>query len=212
MSGLGILPSPIALTLDQIKRTNDSSLSFDNDVTTYTYDPLTKNFNVQNRLGLHNNEAKYTLSQFHFHVPAEHTLPDQKGSAIEIHFVWQDILTGNILAMAFLADVECKVSEDNMFDKIVRGEKFRIPEILTYLGYIGSLTNEVSVEDNIYWCVVNQVLSISAADLAALSTKSKPADPIQPREGRDIVLVTCTCSKKFSKICDGLKSGCSLFF
>lgn len=183
-----VYQSPIALTLKQIKRTTDSSLVYEREVSRYKFDEKTKNYDVRNLVRLQNNELKYRLLQFHFHKPAEHLLLGKR-YAIELHFVFEDFVGGDLLVIAFLGKLTQKSCSSPLFSRIVQNKSLVIPTLSQYWAYPGSLTTD-NRNFNIEWVVSNQVLEITRQDLDSLRCDSKPAEHVEPREGRDINLVT----------------------
>ena len=57
------------------------------------FDKKQKNFNVQDNIFLYKNHQKYKLIQYHFHIPSEHKLKDEKYPA-EIHYVFIQLNEG----------------------------------------------------------------------------------------------------------------------
>lgn len=183
-----VYQSPIILSTTAIKKSHDTSLWVSKEkVVGYSFDSKSKNFILDDNLPLaENNNTRYSLQEFHIHEPAEHIL-NGKRYPLEIHFVFQDQVDGNILVLGHLAKFT-KSKSSSIFTKILNDEAFVMPPMRSSYNYSGSLTTGVTNEP-IEWIVSTRLLRISFKDLVALAPYSKGARPIQPREGRDIVLV-----------------------
>jgi carbonic anhydrase len=189
MDEVGVIyQSPIALgdhTGDKtVKRSNNSSLVYDQRVDRYLYDSKRKEWIVYNTVSLANNGLNYRLKDIHTHIPAEHWLRG-KQYALEIHFVFADP-DSEFLVLGFLAKLDRKSSP--LFSRLLRNHPLEIPQIKVSYDYAGSLTSPPAL-DNLQWIVSSKVLRISLSDLVAFQSFSKPSEPLKPRAGRDIVLV-----------------------
>lgn len=143
------------------------------------------------------NGAVYSLQQFHFHSPSEHTLAGDYVD-MEMHLVHKD--SGGNLAVIGVMMVEGAENPgilpvwNNMPS---RGSdlvtKYRavvnvvdlLPEDRSYYAYTGSLTTPPCTE-GVLWIVLAQPLEISAKQLAAFRAIYDGNNrPVQPMNGRE---------------------------
>jgi carbonic anhydrase len=142
---------------------------------------------------------RYGLLQFHFHAPAEHVVAGEQ-APLEIHFVHQ-AADGERAVLGVLVE---EGRRNRAFARVAAafpdaaGEQSRVdaPVDLTALlpasrrayRYPGSLTTPPCSE-GIRWMVLARPITVSAAQLRALERIVEGnARPVQPRNGRRLVL------------------------
>jgi carbonic anhydrase len=144
------------------------------------------------------NGKVFTLKQFHFHTPSEHTL-DGKHFPMEVHFVHQNE-DGSFAVVGVFCE-EGKTKNDN-FAKIIEhlpaapGEskhvadakldlQVHLPKTNNAYHYKGSLTTPPCSE-NVDWLVLRDRISMSAEQLKAFSSRLKnnnrPAQALNDRK------------------------------
>ncbi|MBI5450384.1 MAG: carbonic anhydrase family protein [Gammaproteobacteria bacterium] len=139
---------------------------------------------------------KYSLLQFHFHAPSEHTF-NGKPADMVIHFVHKDedgkLGVIDVSLQKGKANPTIQAIWDNM--PATEGKKEvateinaanLIPSGLSYFNYSGSLTTPPCSE-GVNWMVLKQPIELSEAQIAAF-TKIFPmnARPVQPLHGRHV--------------------------
>lgn len=144
------------------------------------------------------NGKSYTLLQFHFHSPSEHTI-DGKQAPMVIHMVHRSD-DGQLGVIGVMVNVgkENKALAP-LWEKMpqTEGEKVTLddlkldlmqllPNNTTYYSYTGSLTTPPCTE-GVQWMVMKNRVNVSKAQLAAF-TKLFPhnARPVQPLNGRKV--------------------------
>jgi carbonic anhydrase len=140
----------------------------------------------------------YTLKQFHYHTPAEHTF-DGARKIVEWHFVHQTP-TGDTTALAVLVDqgadngafasVLAAASHTTGSQQPVNGPvdvKAMLPPTLTAVLYSpGSLTTPPCTE-GLRWVILTSPVSMSPAQIATLQgIINNNYRPVQPLNGRSI--------------------------
>ena len=138
----------------------------------------------------------YTLKQFHFHTPSEHTI-DGSHFPMEMHFVHQSA-EGKF---AVVAAVFQEGPENVNLAKIIphlpaaKGQKAELPAVQLELSfhlpdskaaytYMGSLTTPPCTED-VEWLVFRDPVPASKAQLEAFASRLSPSNrPTQPLNGR----------------------------
>src|SRR5204862_1780302 len=85
-----VLQSPIPLekNLKQMFRAQALLKAPKDAIEQYAFNEDKKQWDVLNNVFLTNNQQQYTLSQFHFHAPSEHSI-DGAFFALEAHFVFE---------------------------------------------------------------------------------------------------------------------------
>lgn len=134
---------------------------------------------------------EYTLTQFHFHHPSEHTVAGKR-APLEIHFVHKG--ARGLAVVALLVDeggsgrvlsrlpqhTGEKVAIDGVFDPSTL-----LPTERSYYRYSGSLTTPPCSE-GVLWLVLRTPITMSPDDLAAFAklfpNNGRPAQPINDRE------------------------------
>lgn len=147
----------------------------------------------------------YTLKQFHFHTPSEHTI-DGEHYPMEMHMVHQS--TDDQLAVVSLMIAEGDPNAN--FDKIIahipdtKSEAKHVddtdldinqslPSDIYAYHYVGSLTTPPCSE-NVQWLVLKELLSLSSEQIHAFSSKigdnNRPVQAVNDREVKvnDLVL------------------------
>jgi len=145
--------------------------------------------------------AAYSLVQFHFHSPSEHTF-DGERFPLEIHLVHNDVANKPALVMGIFVR---EGPYDPVFDGVLAGlptltggtggatldASALVPADRTHFAYDGSLTTPPWTE-GILWRVIRQPIEMSAAQMEAfrhLGHLGHRNRPIQPRNGRALLLV-----------------------
>ena len=144
-------------------------------------------------------DKTYSLKQFHFHTPSEHTI-DGKNMPMEMHMVHQD--SDGSLAVVSVLFEEGKVANEN-FSKIIsnlpnaKGEtkhitdanlelKVHLPKDNYAYHYVGSLTTPPCSE-NVQWLVLRDKVSLTAEQINAFSSRIGPNNrPTQSLNDRTV--------------------------
>jgi carbonic anhydrase len=142
-------------------------------------------------------DKTYTLKQFHFHTPSEHTINGQH-QPMEMHMVHQTE-DGNLAVVSVLFK-EGK-SPNPVFTKLVenlpntKGESkhvadahleldLHLPKDNSAYHYTGSLTTPPCSE-NVQWVVLREMLTLSRDQIEAFSSRIGPNNrPVQPLNDR----------------------------
>ena len=141
----------------------------------------------------------YSLKQFHFHTPSEHTI-DGKNLPLEMHMVHQS--DDKALAVVSILFEEGKVPNENIA-KIVanlpgaKGEskhitdanldlQVHLPKDNQAYHYIGSLTTPPCSED-VQWLVLRETKKVTVDQVAAFASKIGPNNrPVQGLNDRTV--------------------------
>ncbi|TCJ96803.1 carbonic anhydrase [Nocardia alba] len=140
----------------------------------------------------------FTLTQFHFHLPSEHTV-DSTETAMELHFV-HTAASGRLAVLAVLLHAD---PEPNSLSRILTATPNRsgltrtvatvdpreyLPSDLDQFRYQGSLTTPPCTE-GVEWIVLRHPAPVAIADLDNYRTLFPHSNrPTQPRNGRPVVL------------------------
>jgi carbonic anhydrase len=143
----------------------------------------------------------YTLKQFHFHTPSEHTL-DGKHMPMEMHMVHQSA-DGSLAVIGVLfketakpndnlakiiANMPGKKGETNHLKSDSINLEAHIPKDNFAYHYVGSLTTPPCSE-NVQWLVLRELVGISADQAKIMYAKIGPNfRPAQPLNDRSIKL------------------------
>lgn len=143
-------------------------------------------------------DSDYSLAQFHFHTPSEHTV-DGDPYAAELHLVHQD--EDNQLAVVgvlinegaenpafapIIANLPAEVDQQNNPEGVTFNPLVVLPESHLAFQYSGSLTTPPCSE-GVDWYVMTTPVEMSAAQLEALQTvMGDNSRPVQPLNGRDV--------------------------
>lgn len=143
----------------------------------------------------------YSLKQFHFHTPSEHTI-DGQHAPMEMHMVHQS--EDGSLAVVGVLFKEGQVPNEN-FSKIIanlpdaRGESKHITDVNLELKvhlpndnyayhYVGSLTTPPCSE-GVQWLVLRDPVSLTTEQIAAFSSRIGPNNrPTQPVNDRTVMV------------------------
>ncbi|MBH0779277.1 carbonic anhydrase family protein [Nocardia sp. NEAU-351] len=138
----------------------------------------------------------FTLTQFHFHAPSEHTI-DGVGTAMELHLVHRDAAGGLAVLAVLLTEGPNSPFASVLTDLPRAGEKRTLgpvdprtflPGDRTQFRYAGSLTTPPCTE-GVAWTVLHNPVTVAAAEIeryrALFPHTNRPA---QPRNGRSVVL------------------------
>lgn len=140
----------------------------------------------------------YSLKQFHFHTPSEHTI-DGKSFPMEIHFVHQSD-SGELAVVGVLveegevnenlakiiANFPSKKSEIKNLNDTDLALKFQLSKVSDAYHYIGSLTTPPCLE-NVDWLVLKNLAHASKRQINAFSSKLKTNNrPIQALNNRKV--------------------------
>lgn len=145
------------------------------------------------------NEIAYSLKQFHFHSPSEHTLNGQP-AAMEVHLVHQDAV-GNLAVVGVLLvegeqdnpayapifqNLPTEVGEPSPMGQINAADL--LPEEATFYTYLGSLTTP-PCSQGVRWLVLTQPVALSAAQIESFrAIVAGNARPVQALNQRDLLL------------------------
>ncbi|MDF2530236.1 MAG: carbonic anhydrase [Gammaproteobacteria bacterium] len=185
---------PADLINNTFAKQNDSS-TVEN--THSLQDDLTSAQSAQNTMTI--NGDTYQLAQFHFHIPAEHRI---RGTSypMEIHLVYRDaqahlavvaimvqqtrLKTGNSQLHAIAQNLNGQPASWQSATATIALSKL-LPKDWRYYHYEGSLTVPPCIE-GVQWYVMQQPISISAADLKIFKAKTPTgnARPSQPLNNR----------------------------
>jgi carbonic anhydrase len=146
---------------------------------------------------LHVGKHRYSLEQYHVHVPSEHTI-DGKHADMEIHFVHKSS-SGKIAVVAVMAYADSKnpvnaplykelpkqVGESAVADQASRNPAEIIPKDHSYLQYMGSFTTPPCTE-GIRWFMMKTPISITPEVLTEfkglIGGNNRPVQQLNDRE------------------------------
>lgn len=140
----------------------------------------------------------YSLLQFHFHTPSEHTI-DGKSFPLELHFVHANT-AGNLAVVGVMfeegahnAELEKvwtnmpKTKGEHSEEGLRIDAKRLLPNTRSYSRFMGSLTTPPCSE-GVNWHMMNTPLSASAEQVAAFkSIYAMNARPLQDKNNRLVV-------------------------
>jgi len=148
------------------------------------------------------NDEKFTLLQFHYHAPSEHTL-NGKNKPVEIHFVHADE-DGNLAVVGVMLESGSKANEtyehicnrlpaypgDQITNTQITFSPYDLlPENKSYFNYSGSLTTPPCSE-GVRWFVLTDPISLSSAQVKEFTDRYTGNNrPVQPLNAR-LVLTT----------------------
>lgn len=142
---------------------------------------------------------KYSLLQFHFHTPSEHTI-NGKASALELHLVHRND-AGNLAVVGVLLtegnanpvieEVWKNIPEtgktNTVSDRLINAANL-LPKSKAYYSYSGSLTTPPCSED-VKWHLLVEPMTVSEEQVETFAKIYQvDARPIQPTNGRTIAL------------------------
>ena len=146
-------------------------------------------------------DERFELVQFHFHAPSEHTLAGRR-FPLESHFVMSNG-NGDLAVLGVLYD---EGEHDPALDPILAalpdapGDERHLEDLdldvealkplpHRYFRYQGSLTTPPCSE-GVQWIVVAEPEAMSKSQIEALASHLHHNNrPLQPRNGRDLVLI-----------------------
>lgn len=141
---------------------------------------------------------EFSLVQFHFHLPSEHTV-DGTASAMEVHFV-HGAAEGDLAVIGVLMEAgDADATIQGLWDAIPGVDEAPaavgaldpgtlLPEGRAYYRYQGSLTTPPCSEV-VSWVVMTDSISVSQAQIDAFAALyPMNARPVQPLNGREIQL------------------------
>ena len=141
---------------------------------------------------------EFSLVQFHFHLPSEHTV-DGTASAMEVHFV-HGAAEGDLAVIGVLMEAgDADATIQGLWDAIPGVDESPaavgaldpgtlLPEGRAYYRYQGSLTTPPCSEV-VSWVVMTDSISVSQAQIDAFAALyPMNARPVQPLNGREIQL------------------------
>lgn len=155
--------------------------------------------NVENGSYVRLDGKDYSLKQFHFHHPSEHTLQG-KPSPMEMHFVHIDEDKGFVVVALFLQEgdenpwlrpVWKAMPSQTSEPRIISGVEIDLAEVLPQsrrcFRYDGSLTTPPCSED-VHWIVLQEPIEISSTQLKAFARLFPVnARPMQPLNKRSVI-------------------------
>lgn len=130
---------------------------------------------------------RYTLDQFHFHTPSEHTIEGQSFAA-EAHFVHEDD-AGAVAVLAVMIEegAESDMLRRTLSERDVQIDPGRLlPADLSYYTYVGSLTTPPCTE-GVRWIVLRAPATLSPAQVERMKGDHTNR-PVQPLNGRRIAM------------------------
>ena len=168
-------------------------------VVEYKYNEEKNQWDVLSNVRLLQNGQEYKLDQFHLHQPGEHPIQGKAG-VLEWHLVFgaEDPTTDPPTMLVAVSAFQARLSKSHTsrgFRQLLRNEPISIPDLGNYWSYAGSLTEPPFIL-NVAWNIANHFLSITKADLRALQSRSKSAEEVQRRDGRDVVFAVVASKEK----------------
>lgn len=142
-------------------------------------------------------ERLFTLRQFHFHTPSEHTV-DGGSLPLELHLVHQDAAGHLAVVGVHFEEGEAHPALETLTlslpapyaETIVEGATINASDLLpadrTFVTYRGSLTTP-PCDESVTWFVMTETQTASADQLARLAAAIPGTNrPVQPLEGRTL--------------------------
>lgn len=150
------------------------------------------------------NDRVYTLKQFHFHTPSEHTL-DGKNLPMEMHMVHQDSSGGFAVVSILFEEGKANPNIAKLVANLpaAKGDtvtvanerldlKVHLPSTEKAFHYVGSLTTPPCSEQ-VQWLVLQDRITASKEQIAAFATRIGPNNrPVQPLHERGVSNVVLT--------------------
>lgn len=144
-------------------------------------------------------ERSYTLRQFHFHAPSEHTIAGRY-AAMEAHFVHQaedgELAVVGVMIERGDANPAYALTWAHLPAEEGAEQRYEVevdlgallPRTLAAYRYTGSLTTPPCTE-NVRWFVLTQPVELAGAQVAAFEAIIKGNNrPVQPLNGRVILV------------------------
>lgn len=142
-------------------------------------------------------DENFSLKEFHFHVPSEHTL-DGNHYPMESHFVHTDS-NGNLLVMGLFlekggANETWKRVQNSMYERDVVSLQITMDNLLpppgSFLFYDGSLTTPPCHEE-VKWVILDSIVGVEQRWIEDFRERYGPNNrPLQPLNGRTIYRFT----------------------
>ncbi|KAI9988311.1 hypothetical protein PInf_021710 [Phytophthora infestans] len=209
----GSRQSPIDITTTTGGNVATRSLKFSGECANFNLTQATDTFMasvVGGSCAASANGASYSMAQFHIHAPSEHTL-DGKPLDGEVHFVHSNADGSALMVVGVFLQVANAGTTDPWMGSVLDGMEAVTPAAATTMNlgsyanvvntnaartyYPGSLTTP-GCDEIVDWWVVQQPMSIAAADFTRLQTQLKElsvtdngnnARPVLPLNGRTVV-------------------------
>lgn len=155
------------------------------------------NTNPESSITLHG--KKYTLVQFHFHSPSEHTMHG-KHAVMELHLVHKNdegqlAVVGVLmqpgkphpLLKTLVEQLPANVNQEQVIQSVRLNPKNLLPRATQYYHYNGSLTTPPCSE-GVAWFVMKTPLEVSAEQVAQFTAvMHQNARPVQPLHNRVVL-------------------------
>lgn len=194
--GTGHEQSPIDLTRPVLSDQAEPKGSWHAAPATITDNGHTVQIDVPDGGTLVVDDHEYTLVQFHFHGPSEHTI-DGEHAPVEVHFVHADA-EGRLAVLGVLvAEGEAHAGYEQVLAELpAEGEKLELgdvdvstlmPKRMLAYRYPGSLTTPPCSE-GVAWSVLAWPVTWSAAQIEHLTAHFHEANnrPVQPMHEREL--------------------------
>ena len=141
-------------------------------------------------------DTSYTLVQYHFHAPSEHTVAG-KHAPMEMHLVHKSEAGGLAVVGVLIEEGAANAAFDPIWSNLPKAAGARshlehvevdvdqlLPKTRTTWRYDGSLTTPPCSED-VKWLVMTTPVHLSAAQIAAFTAIVEPNNrPVQPLNDR----------------------------
>jgi carbonic anhydrase len=162
--------------------------------------------NVEEGSTLTLNGKVYTLKQFHFHTPSEHTL-DGKNLPMEMHMVHQDSAGGFAVVSVLFEEGRPNANIAKLVANLpaAKGDtvsvanermdlELHLPSTERAFHYVGSLTTPPCSEQ-VEWLVLQDRITASKEQIAAFATRIGPNNrPVQDLHTREVSTVVLSGS------------------
>jgi carbonic anhydrase len=164
--------------------------------------------NVEEGSTLTLNGKVYTLKQFHFHTPSEHTL-DGKNLPMEMHMVHQDSAGGFAVVSVLFEEGRPNANIAKLVANLpaAKGDtvsvanermdlELHLPSTERAFHYVGSLTTPPCSEQ-VEWLVLQDRITASKEQIAAFATRIGPNNrPVQDLHTREVSTVVLSGTSK----------------
>ncbi len=152
------------------------------------------------------NDKVYTLKQFHFHTPSEHTL-DGKNLPMEMHMVHQDSAGGFAVVSILFEEGKPNANIAKLVANLpaAKGDtvsvanerldlEMHLPATEKAFHYVGSLTTPPCSEQ-VQWLVLQDRITASPDQIAAFASRIGPNNrPVQALHTRQVSTVVLSSS------------------
>ena len=164
--------------------------------------------NVEEGSTLTLNDKVYTLKQFHYHTPSEHTL-DGKNLPMEMHMVHQDSAGGFAVVSVLFEEGRPNANIAKLVANLpaAKGDtvsvanermdlELHLPSTERAFHYVGSLTTPPCSEQ-VEWLVLQDRITASKEQIAAFATLIGPNNrPVQDLHTREVSTVVLSGTSK----------------